>query len=131
MSNNNFDSNSFIMKVEEVDVPYSIEKIQETQETQETINIRDKKYVSLIDLDYKELEAYLNKICDLQTYIDESTKKDKIKINQEIMKKELEEQQRTDIETDKKIKFIKNSIDEISKGFDRLETTLKKFKPYN
>lgn len=124
MSNNNFDSNSFTMKVVEVDVPYSDKEIQET------VNIRDKKYVNLIDLDYKELEEYLNKICDLQTYIDEANDIKKYKMKEETIKKNMEEQQKKDIETDKKIKFIKNSINEISKGFDKLEETLKKFNPY-
>lgn len=134
MSNNNFDSNPFTMIVE-VDVPYSNKEIQETINIQETVNIRDKKYVNLLDLDYKELEAYLNKICDLQTYIDEANNKnneiEKYKMKEETIKKNLEEQQKKDIEIDKKINYIKNSIIEISKGFDNLEATLKKFKPYN
>ena len=52
-------------------------------------------------------------------------------MKEETIKKNLEEQQKKDIEIDKKINYIKNSIIEISKGFDNLEATLKKFKPYN
>jgi hypothetical protein len=116
MSNNNFDS--YTMKIEEVDTPYD--------NSQEKVN----KNIDLLDLEYKDLEEYLNKICDVQTYIDAEIKKDKIKITEEIIKREAEQKTIKQIETNNKIKFIKTSIDEISKGFDRLEATLKKFNPY-
>jgi hypothetical protein len=116
MSNNNFDL--FSMKVEEVDTPYD--------SSQEKSN----KNIDLLDLEYKELEEYLNKMCNVQTYIDAEINKNSIKINEQITKKEAEEKSIKEIEKNNKIKFIKTSIDEISKGFDRLEETLKKFKPY-
>jgi len=116
MSNNNFDS--FTMKVEEVDTPYD--------SSQEKSN----KNIDLLDLEYKELEQYLNKMCDIQTYIDAEINKKTIKSNENIIKKETEEKNIKEIEKNNKLKFIRTSIDEISKGFDRLEETLKKFKPY-
>ena len=116
MSNNNFDS--FSMKIEEVDTQY--DNFQE----------KSNENINLLDLEYKELEECLKKMCDVQTYIDAENKKNQSKIKENIINKETSEKFMKDFENNNRTKFIKSSIDEISKGFDRLEETLKKFKPY-
>lgn len=117
MNNNNFDL--FTMKVEEVDTPY--DNFQE----------KSNKNIDLLNLEYKDLKEYLNKMCDVQTYIDIEINKKIIKINEDNIKKNIQEKIMKENKKNNKLKCIKNSINEISKGFDRLEETLKKFKPYN